>query len=309
MPDLELIATGLRFPEGPIAMPDGSVVLVEIARGTLSRVDPATGAIDVVAECGGGPNGAAIGPDGKAYLCNNGGCFEWVDLGGMLFPGSPPPASWPGHGSIQRVDLATGEVEELFTECDGHPLRAPNDIVFDASGGFWFTDHGVREARTSDRTGIYYARHDGSSITEAAFGLDSPNGIGLSPNGDRLYVAETHTGRVWAWNVPEPGRVEGANPFGPAGAELLCGLPGFQLFDSLAVDGDGWVNVATLANGGITSISPDGEKVEHLPVDDPITTNICFGGEGLRTAYITASSSGRLLRTEWARPGLSLAFT
>jgi gluconolactonase len=309
MPELELIASGLRFPEGPIAMPDGSIVLVEIARGTLSRVDPATGTIDVVAECGGGPNGAAIGPDGKAYICNNGGCFEWVDLGGMLFPGTPPPASWPGHGSIQRVNLATGEVEELFTECDGHPLRAPNDIVFDAGGGFWFTDHGVRQERSSDRTAIYYARHDGSSITECALGLEGPNGIGLSPDGLRLYVAETHTGRVWAWNVPEPGRVEGGNPFGPGGAELLCGLPGFQLFDSLAVDGDGWVNVATLANGGITSISPDGEKVEHLAVDDPITTNICFGGEGLRTAYITASSSGRLLKTEWPRPGLELAFT
>ena len=308
MPDLELIATGLRFPEGPIAMTDGSVVLVEIARGTLSRVDTSTGAIDVVAECGGGPNGAAVGPDGKVYICNNGGCFDWMDLGGMLFPGAPPPATWPGHGSIQRVDLATGAVEELFTECDGHPLRAPNDIVFDASGGFWFTDHGVREARTSDRSGVYYARSDGSSITEAAFGLDAPNGIGLSPAGDTLYVAETHTGRVWSWHVAEPGRLEGANPFGPAGAELLCGLPGFQLFDSLAVDGDGWVNVATLANGGITSVSPDGATVDHLPVDDPITTNICFGGDDLRTAYITASSSGRLLRTEWSRPGLKLAF-
>jgi gluconolactonase len=308
MPELQLITTGLRFPEGPIAMADGSVVLVEIARGTLSRVDPSNGAIDVVAECGGGPNGAAIGPDGKIYLCNNGGCFDWQELPGMLFPGSPPPPSWPGHGSIQRVDLATGEVEELFTECDGHPLRAPNDIVFDAGGGFWFTDHGVREARTSDRTGIYYARSDGSSIVEAAFGLDAPNGIGLSPEGDRLYVAETHTGRLWSWRVAEPGRLDGTNPLGPAGADLLCGLPGFQLFDSLAVDGEGWVNVATLVNGGITSVSPDGAKVEHLAVDDPITTNICFGGDDLRTAYITASATGRLLMTEWPRPGLKLAF-
>src|SRR3954451_874616 len=172
MPDLELIASGLRFPEGPIAMPDGSIVLVEIARGTLSRVDPATGAIDVVAECGGGPNGAAIGPDGKAYVCNNGGCFEWVDLGGMLFPGSPPPASWPGHGSIQRVDLATGEVEELFAECDGHPLRAPQDIVFDAGGVFWSTAQGGGEERSPDRPPIYAPRHDGSSITELALGLE-----------------------------------------------------------------------------------------------------------------------------------------
>jgi gluconolactonase len=288
-------------------MDDGSVVLVEIARGTLSRVDVDTGAIDVVAECGGGPNGAAVGPDGAMYVCNNGGCFEWLDVMGMTFPG-PPPESWPGHGSIQRVDLGTGAVETLYEACDGLPLRAPNDIVFDTAGGLWFTDHGVRQGRTSDRTGIYYAAADGSSIREVIFPVDAPNGIGLSPAGDRLYVAETHTGRCWAWNVPAPGTVEGPNPFGPAGGELLVGLDGFQLFDSLGVDGDGWVCIATLVNGGITSVSPDGATVEHLATGDPVTTNICFGGADLRTAYITCSATGRLVATEWPRPGLKLAY-
>ena len=307
MTELREIVSGLQFPEGPIAMDDGSVVLVEIKRGTLSRVDVEKGTIDVIAECGGGPNGAAVGPDGAVYVCNNGGCFEFQEFGGMTFPG-PPPSSYPGHGSIQRVELGTGEVSTLYEECDGNPLRAPNDIVFDTAGGFWFTDHGVRDGRTSDRSGIYYAQPNGSSITEAIFPLDAPNGIGLSPAGDRLYVAETHTGRAWAWNVPAPGVVEGPNPLGPNGADLLVGLPGFQLFDSLGVDGDGWINIATLVNGGITSISPDGATVEHLATDDPITTNICFGGEGLRTAYITCSAFGRLVATDWPRPGLQLAF-
>ena len=108
--------------------------------------------------------------------------------------------------------------------------------------------------------------------------------------------------------MPSAGVVEGANPVGPGGGELVVGLPGFQLFDSLGVDGDGWINVATLVNGGITSVSPDGSTVEHLPTDDPITTNICFGGEGLRTAYITCSAFGRLVATEWPRPGLQMAF-
>jgi len=226
---------------------------------------------------------------------------------GMKFPGPPPP-SYPGRGSIQRVELGTGDVTTLYEECDGNPLRAPNDIVFDTDGGFWFTDHGVRHGRSSDRTGIYYARTEGSSITEVIFPLDAPNGIGLSPDGKRLYTAETHAGRLWAWDVPSPGAAQGANPIGPGGAELIAGLPGFQLFDSLAVDGDGWINVATLVNGGITSVSPDGATVEHLATDDPITTNICFGGDGLRTAYITCSAFGRLVATDWPRPGLQLAF-
>ena len=149
------------------------------------------GSKDVVAECGGGPNGAAIGPDGKLYVTNNGGSFRYMDMGGLNFPHQPPPESWNG-GRIERIDIETGEVDVLYEECDGHPLRGPNDLVFDAHGGFWFTDHGVRLERTSDRTGIYYAQPDGSSIREAIFPMDAPNGIGLSPDGSRLYVAETY---------------------------------------------------------------------------------------------------------------------
>ncbi len=302
-PEWTTIATGLRFPEGPVAMDDGSVLLVEIARGTLSRVSP-DGEVGVVADCGGGPNGAAIGPDGQVWITNNGGCFDWIDLGTMLVPGDVP-SSWSG-GCIQRVDPSTGSVEVVYEACDGRPLRAPNDLVFDAHGGFWFTDHGVREERTSDRTGVFYALADGSSIREVIFPLDAPNGVGLSPAGDRLYVAETHTGRVYAWDVPEPGVATGSGIMPPHG-ELLAGLAGHQLLDSLAVDGEGYVCVGTLSNGGITVIAPDGSTVEHLPVDDLLVTNICFGGPDLRTAYVTSSGTGRLLSAPWPRPGLRLA--
>jgi gluconolactonase len=306
MTEHEIVATGLRFPEGPVAMPDGSVVLVEIARGTLTRVDR-DGSVDVVAEVGGGPNGAAIGPDGAMWLCNNGGCFEWHDVGGLTVPG-PVPDAWEG-GSIQRVDLRTGEVETVYTASSGRELRAPNDLVFDGHGGFWFSDHGVREERSSDRTGIHYAMADGSSCTEVVFPLDAPNGVGLSPDGAALYAAETHTGRVWSWPVPAPGRVDAPNPFGSAGGNLLAGLDGMQLLDSLAVDGQGWVCVGTLVNGGITAIAPDGSQVDHLPLPDPLVTNICFGGDDLRTAYVTMSGTGQLAALPWPRPGLQLPHT
>ncbi len=300
-----VVAEGLRFPEGPIAMEDGSVLLVEIARRTLSRVHP-DGSVEVVADCGGGPNGAAIGPDGAVYVCNNGEAFEWVDLGGLTLPG-PPPASWR-PGSIQRVDLDSGAVETLYTECDGRELRAPNDLVFDRHGGFYFTDHGLRMERSSDRTGVHYALADGSSIREVVFPLDAPNGVGLSPDGTTLYVAETHTGRVWSWAVTGPGEVASHTGL-HAGGQLLYGAPGLAMFDSLAVDGDGWVCVGTLGleDAGITAISPDGATIEHTPIDDPLVTNVCFGGPDLRTALITSSGTGRLLRAEWPRPGLAPA--
>ena len=300
------VAGGLQFPEGPVAMSDGSVVLVEIKRGTLTRVDP-EGKAEVVAELGGGPNGAAIGPDGRCYVANNGGCFAWSEARGLTLPGGPCPDTYVG-GRIQRVDLDTGEVEDLYTECDGRPLRAPNDLVFDRTGGFWFTDHGTTGERSRDRTGVFYAKADGSAVEEVVFPLDAPNGVGLSPDGSVLYVAETHTGRVRRFRLDGPGRTAEAG--GRLNrATLLVGLPGMALLDSLAVDEAGNVCVATIGEPGITVVAPDGTVVDKVPTDDPLTTNVCFGGPDRRTAYVTLSGTGRLVSLPWPRPGLELAYS
>ncbi len=312
--DLRPITEGLKFPEGPIAMADGSVLLVEIERGTLSRVDVATGAVDVVADCGGGPNGAALGPDGKIYVTNNGGYYSFLTSDGVTIPG-PSPDSYD-HGSIQRVDPVSGEVETVYEACDGRPLVAPNDLVFDAFGGFWFTDHGVQRGEHPDRPGLLYAKADGSEIRAMAFGTDGTNGVGLSPDGSRVFAAETHGGTVWEWAVgAEPGTF--GEPLDPeslrSGGRLLFTAPDGWLFDSLAVDGEGWVCVATIGRGGgITAISPEGSRAENVPSGDFLTTNICFGGPShgnaeYRTAYITCSSSGRLAACEWPRKGGQLA--
>ena len=305
MAELQVLARGLRFPEGPVAMPDGAVVLVEIARGTLTRIAP-DGAASVLARPGGGPNGLAIGPDGAFYLCNNGG-FLWDDAPGLLRPVGTP-GDYSG-GRIERVDPATGAVSLLYESCNGHKLRGPNDIVFDAHGGFYFTDLGKTRPRDRDHGGVYYARADGSRIVEIAHPVLTPNGIGLSPDGRTLYVAETETARLWAFDIAEPGVVD-KRPFpSPHGGRLVCGLPGYQRFDSLAVDELGNICVATLISGQITSIRPDGTVLRQVPMPDPYTTNICFGGPDLHTAYITLSGSGQLVAMRWPEPGLRLAHT
>ena len=299
---MQEVTSGLLFPEGPIAMPDGSVILVEIARGTLSRVQP-DGRVEVIAETGGGPNGAALGPDGAVYICNNGG-FEWHDVNGLLFAGDI--AKDYSGGRIERVDLTTGQVDVLYTACDGHPLRGPNDIVFDKQGGFWFTDLGKGFDRLKDRGALFYAKPDGSHIEEMVFPLETANGVGLSPDEDMVYVAETQGARLWGWPLQAPGKIKGRAA--TSQKSFIASPAGLSFFDSMAVEADGTVCVATIMNGGISRINPKTGDIRHVPTGDQMTTNICFGGADLTTAYITASGTGRLLKTEWDTPGTPLNF-
>jgi gluconolactonase len=303
-PEITEITSGLGFPEGPVCMPDGSVLVTELQRGRITRVHP-DGRKETAAEPGGSPNGLAIGPDGALYVCNSGG-WDFLELGDFTIPVPELPSHHSG-GRIERVDLASGDVKVLYTECDGHPLIGPNDLVFDAHGGMWFTDHARRDGLEQHVGAIYYAQPDGSSIREVVFPSESPNGIGLSPDGARVYAAETHTGRVYAWDVTGPGEVV-RGPDGHAVGQMLCGLPGMQLFDSLAIDGDGNVVVATLVTGALTVISSAGEVLDQVMLGDPMVTNVCFGGDDLRTAYATLSATGRLVSFEWPRPGLRLNY-
>lgn len=301
--DLREITTGLRFPEGPIAMADGSVLVVEIEGARLIRVLP-DGTQQVVAELGGGPNGAAVGPDGKCYVCNNGG-FNWIhEADGFARPHGRAD-NYSGAG-IQRVDLQTGAVEMLYTHCDDDAIMGPNDIVFDSKGGFWFTDHGKSYDRLMDRGALFYAAADGSFIKEVAFPLITPNGVGLSPDGNTLYVSETETGRLWSYPILSPGEL-GKEPWpSPNGGKFVGGPTGYQRFDSMAVEANGNICVATLVHGGISVFSPDGGLVEFYEAPEPYSTNIAFGGPDMKTAYITLSGYGRLVAVDWPRPGLPL---
>lgn len=303
MTEVTILATGLGFPEGPIVEPDGSVIVTEIRNGRCTRITP-DGTVSLFSDCGGGPNGLAVGPDGYLYLCNNGGS-RYAEGHSM---GLGPHPDYK-HGSVQRLDRKTGAATLLYKEVDGHVLSAPNDLVFDTDGGFYFTDLGKRYPRHRDNGGIYYAGLDGSHITAVAYPMLSPNGCGLSPDGKTLYAADTEGARLWAFDVEGPGKLKPKAQFAPHSGRVLAGLSGAARFDSMAIMASGNITVATLNTGYITEISPAGDIVREVKMPDCYPTNIAFGGADMCTAYVTLSDSGRLGRLQWPEPGLKLNFT
>ena len=304
---MRVVADDLWFPEGPVWVGDGSLLVVEIRRRTLTRVW-LDGRRKIVAELGGGPNGAALGPDGHCYVCNNGGfAFKQRSDGRWVSDGQSHDYA---TGRIERVDIDTGRFEVLYDHVGDMKIRGPNDLVFDAHGGFYFTDPGKTRHRDWDRGSVCYAKADGSMVRELFFPIHKPNGIGLSPDGKTLYVAETESTRLYAWDVKAPGELAfptdaAARP--PHKGRLVYGTSTYARFDSLALQADGRICVGTLDTGGITIIDPNDGSAEFVPVSgDTHITNLCFGGPGLRKAYVTQSYAGRLVEIDWPHAGLPM---
>jgi gluconolactonase len=322
----EIVATGLEYPESPVALADGSVLLVEVKGGRVTRVGQ-DGAKTTVATTGGSPNGAALGPDGKLYVCNSGG-FQWIPVGPLWITGLQP-SDYRG-GSIQRVDLTTGAVETLyttFTTTDPAmkppltlPIKGPDDLVFDAAGGYWFSDWGKSRPRDRDVTGVYYVAPGATAVREAIYPLNAPNGIALSPDGKRLYVAETYSRRILYWKLQAPGQIA-PNPEALDGSYLLtAALPGQGILDSMKVDAEGNVWACTMlpqganprSNGGLSIVSPAGELLQFLEIavgsPTPLPSNLCFAGADRKTVYVSCGGSGMLVKMRSSVPGLKLNF-
>ena len=274
MSDGEIIATGLEFPEGPVWR-DGALVFTQIVGGVVSRWTEADGVTEV-AQTGGGPNGAAAGPDGSLYVTQNGGMTHETRA----------------TAGIQRIE-ADGALTLAFTEIAGLELEGPNDLAFGPDGRLWFTDpRGAADPARNDRPGRIFAVdiESGEGELVAELGPVFPNGIAFLADGTLVWT-ESFSRRVMA-------RVDGRD-------EVVIELPDRHAPDGLCVGQDGRLYVATTF-AHCVSVVEDGQIVDRFVCGDGMATNCCFGGTDL---YVTESRRGTLWRYRLGRTGLALPHT
>jgi gluconolactonase len=280
----EVVATGIRFPEGPFwcADPDGgpgTLVVTSVADGTLERVHVADGRLERLATVGGGANAALGCRDGGFLVTQNGG----IDFASMNLYDDPPPFR-PATPGIQRV-APDGTVTYLLD--DGY--LAPNDLVVAAENTVWFTDPPPFPPPVEPVGRVHTLRPDGTTAV-AATGLAYCNGIALEPDGTPVVV-----------------EAQGLVRLAPDGSrewivEQLAGAAG----DGLCVDEAGRLYVANTTAHGVRVLEPDGTEVEFLGIPGPgVTTNCCFGGADRRTLFATDGLPGHVVAWEGLpTPGL-----
>ena len=285
------LSIGYGFPEGPAQGPDGLVYLVEMGGRAVSRFGP-DGKREKLADIDGTPGAVAWGLDGAMYVPNQGN-LDFVD-------GRPRGASEGNvSGSIDRV-TRDGVVTCLYRDCGDELLIAPNDIVFDPEGGFYFTDseHGdfFQDPIQWPKGRVFWAAADGSEIRKVATDYELPNGIAIKNDGKTLLVCETLTFTVWAHDIRGPGEV------GPR--RLYAKLPDGHMPDGCAVDSDDHLVVAAVRAGALVHFGPDGDLIKRIPTEDTDVTNCCFIGDQRTTLIATEGFLGRVVAFEWERPGM-----
>lgn len=286
-----VFAEGLLFPEGPVFDAAGNLYVVELAGARVTKFTP-DGERSTLAEMGGSPNGLAFGADGDLFVCNGGGRWAAAECT------DHKPGPGDGPGLLQRLSL-DGKFETTVAEIDGVPLNSPNDICADADGNLWFTDPAwPDETGAAEPGSICFTTPDGDAV-RANVGMVYPNGIGITPDGSTLVVAESGKARLLAFPILGPGKLGERSTWGYLGRGTVP--------DGFCFDSSGRVICAGHGTWKLFVFPPGGGELERtIDMEDKDVTNACFGGPNFSTLYVTESDQGRIAMVEWERPGLEL---
>lgn len=252
------VSTGYRFTEGPAAGPDGRIYFTDIPNNRIHVYDPQTEKTEVFRENSGAANGLMFDRHGQLYACEGGARRVSVtsDCGCCITPAA-----------------------ESF---GGRKFNSPNDLTIDSRGGIYFTDprYGPRDNMEMSIEGVYYVDKAGN-ITLVDGELKRPNGIGLSPDGKVLYVADHAAKTILAYEIVGPGQV--------ANKRVLATLDTPGGCDGMTLDSDGHLYL-TVPKAVLVICPGSGEVLQTIPMPET-PANVCFGGRGSRMLYITAVTS------------------
>jgi sugar lactone lactonase YvrE len=248
---LEVIADNLQFAEGPATGPDGRLYFTDIPNNRIHVFDPQTKKVEVFRENTGGTNGLHWTANDALICCEGGNrkvTWQWAD----------------------------GQKTEIASEFEGKKLNSPNDVTLDALGGMYFTDprYGDRSNMAMEIEGVYYLDR-GRKISRVIDDLKQPNGIVLSGDFKKLYVADAGGGKIFRYNVQGPGKLGNKQEFAAIGS------------DGMTIDNVG--NVYCTWQSAVQVFSPQGENIKTILTPER-PSNVTFGGPENKTLFITARS-------------------
>jgi gluconolactonase len=250
--EIEMIATGFGFTEGPVADILGNLYFTDEKGDTVHKLT-ATGAIMTVINNTGQGTGLYIDNDGILLLCEQDKAFH----------------------RLVSVDFSGGnaELSIIFDEYKGKSLNAPNDVWVHPDGGIYFTDPNWTDSDEPSR--VFYISSDRKTLVPVIDDLDVPNGVVGSLDGKTLYVTDGRINHTYAYDIKRGGKLSGKTLFAEEGE------------DGMTVDTLGNVYITS---GGISVYNSAGDKIQTIEVPES-TSNACFGGKDMRTLYITAQTS------------------
>ena len=248
--------SGYSFTEGPAVDPDGNVFFTDQPNDKILKWSEG-GSISVYMEGAGRSNGL--------YFDNDGNLLSCADLNNELW----------------LIDKSK-KVTVLVKDFDGKKLNGPNDLWVDPKGGVYFTDpfykreYWSRTEKEIEKENVYYLSPDRKNLTIAATDFVRPNGIVGSGDGKILYVADINDRKTYSFKINPDGSLTDRKLFAEMGS------------DGMTTDNKGNVY---LTGKGVTVFDASGKQLEHINVDEPWTANVCFGGKGQKTLFITASKA------------------